>query len=261
MTSEPDSVKRAIGIDLAAGRGTTEVVRLSLASLEGTPFFHASDHRPVVSDEDIVAGVVSYRPDVVAIDAPLSLPARVAHSLAVLGPCGGEHAATLAFSPPDSVGIAAAETIGASPYSRAAERDHIWSRLGVRPFPVSFLGGLTFRAITLLPALRLALPESRIIEVFPSGSASALGLRMDSDTMTSRSRRLAKTAPQIRARLQSALAEHITGIPNVDENGGHPLSADLLDALLAALTAVAYLRGSYVAIGDPAEGQIVLPQS
>lgn len=261
MTGEPDSMKCAVGIDLAAGRGTTEVVRLTLDGIEATPFFHASDHRPVVSDEEIIAAVASCRPDVVAIDAPLSLPARVAHSLAVLGPHGVEHGVTLAASPPASAGVAPAETAGATPYSRAAERDPIWAHLGVRPFPVSFLGGLTFRAITLLPALRLAVPDCRIIEVFPSGSASALGLRMGKNTLATHSRRLAKTTPHVRAQLQQALAAHISGVPAVDENGEHPLGADLLDALLAALTAVAYLRGTYVAIGDPAEGQIVLPQN
>jgi hypothetical protein len=52
------------------------------------------------------------------------------------------------------------------------------------------------------------------------------------------------------------LAARIDGIP---EPTPGPLSADLLDALLAALTAVAYTRGRYRALGAADEGQLILP--
>lgn len=254
----PQGAWSVVGIDLAAGRGTTEVVSLSLASLDSVPSFDLSKHRPVVSDEEIVAAVVSYRPAVVAIDAPLSLPAPVMHSLTALGPRGPQHGSTRACSGSDHNASMSAPP--ASPYLRAAERDPIWSRLGVRPLPVSFLGGLTFRAIALLPALRAALPDVPIVEVFPSGSARALGLQIRESAATSRPKRLAKTSPLARSALQQALSSHISGAPVMREGESEPLGADLLDALVAALTAVAYLRHTYIAVGDPDEGQIVLPR-
>ncbi len=148
----------------------------------------------------------------------------------------------------------------ASPYLRAAERAPIWSRLGVRPLPVSFLGGLTFRAIALLPTLRAALPDVPIVEVYPSGSARALGLQIRESAAASRPKRLAKTSPLARSALQQALSSHISGAPVMRDGESEPLGADLLDALVAALTGVAYLRRTYIAIGDPDEGQIVLPR-
>lgn len=247
-----------VGIDLSAGRGTTEIACLSLASFDSMPVLDTLKYQPVVTDAEITEAIASYRPAVVAIDAPLSLPAQVVRSLTALGPRGPEHGRLGLFSRDEH--IVAMPGPPVSPYLRAAERDPVWSQLGVRPFPVSFLGGLTFRAIALLPALRTALGETPIIEVFPSGSASALGLHPRDSTTTSRVKRLTKTSPPARAALQQALSSHITGIPAVREDESEPLGADLLDALVAALTAVAYLRRTFIAIGDPAEGQIVLPR-
>lgn len=257
MSSKPASAICVVGIDLAAGHGTTEVASLSLASLNSKPYFDQSKHRPAVSDEEIVAAVVSYLPAVIAIDAPLSLPAPVMRSLTTLAPSGSEHGHVCSFAG----GAHNSRTSGPplSPYLRAAERDPIWSRLGVRPFPVSFLGGLTFRAIALLPALRAALPHVPIVEVFPSGSARALGLHVYDTAATSRQKRLAKTSPLAREALRQALSSHIVGMPVLRAGESEPLGADLLDALVAALTAVAYARGAYIALGDPEEGQIVLP--
>lgn len=251
---QPHEVIRVVGIDLAAGRGTTEVVSLALANPGDMPIFDPARHRPVVSDADIVTAVVSHRPAVVAIDAPLSLPAPVMRSLATLAPRGSEHAGVR--SSPSGNHTTSMSEPPASPYLRAAERDPIWSRLGVRPFPVSFLGGLTFRAIALLPELRAALPDVAIVEVFPSGTARALRLHAYDAAATARPKRPAKTTPGARASLQRGLSARIAGVPAPDTE---LLGADLLDALLAALTGVFFLRGAYVALGDTAEGQIVLP--
>jgi predicted nuclease with RNAse H fold len=255
---QPHGVIGVVGIDLAAGRGTTEVVSLSLAGLNSMPVFDQSKHQATTTDEEIVAAVVACQPTVIAIDAPLSLPAPVMRSLTALGPHGPEHGSVRSFSNDEHTVALSAPS--ASPYLRAAERDPIWSRLGIRPFPVSFLGGLTFRAIALLPALRAALPSVPIVEVYPSGSARVLGLLTRSSAATPHLKRPAKTSPLARTALQQALSRHITGLPIVGQDDPEPLGADLLDALLAAFTAVAYLRGTYIAIGDPLEGQIVLPQ-
>ena len=217
------------GIDLAAGRGTTEVARLTFEG-EEQPRFAADAHVAVVTDDDIIAVLMLYRPSVVAIDAPLTLPAPVARAL------GGEITASSA----------------ASPYTRAAERDPIWTELGIRPLPVSFLGGLTFRAICLVNRLWHAIPDTEIIEAFPTGARVSLGF----GTTRREGGSGRKTTEAARRALQAALATYIGGIP---EPAPAPWSADLLDALLAALTAVAYVRGCFRAIGAADEGRILLP--
>ena len=230
-----------VGVDLAAGRGTTEVAALLLRPGEA-PAFLAEHHRAVVTDADIVAAIADACPSVVAIDAPLSLP-RPVHA-AVLGESYESGESGESGEPYDDP--------SASPYTRAAERDVLWSQLGIRPLPVSFLGGLTFRAIALLPRLRAALPATALIEAFPSATLAALGIsRVSSGT----SKRGKATADARRA-VQQGLSRWIAGLP---EPSDMLLSADLLDALAAALTAVAFASGSYRTAGDQAEGQIVVP--
>jgi predicted nuclease with RNAse H fold len=227
------------GVDLAAGRGVTEVTVLEL--LEGAllPFFCAEAHRAVMSDEEILAVLADARPAVIAVDAPLTLPLVVADALRR----DGQDTGTSRGRPHASVG---------SPYTRQAERDPIWAALGVRPLPVSFLGGLTFRAIALLPKLRALLPQSEVIEVFPAAALRALGIR----PTVKGTRREAKTSVTARAETHRGLARYIDGLPSP---ASEPLGADLLDALAAALTAVAYSKGLFRAIGEADEGQIVLP--
>jgi predicted nuclease with RNAse H fold len=74
--------------------------------------------------------------------------------------------------------------------------------------------------------------------------------------MVEGTRRETKTSVAARAETQQGLARYIDGLtlPASDL-----LSADLLDALAAALTAVAYHKGQCRAIGEADEGQIVLP--
>lgn len=224
-----------VGVDLAAGRGTTSLAALTLASSGAAPgrvALRSLDHAP--DDDAIIAEVARERPGVIALDAPLTLPAPVAAALAGQAP-----------SP------------GASPYTRAAERDPIWSRLGVRPFPVSFLGGLTFRAIPLAARLRETLPTSQIIEVFPSGALAALGLRTPSARGQSRQ---PKTSLDERHHTQSVLARIIAELPAPGE-GGAPLDADSLDAIVAALVAALFARGHAERIGEEREGVIVMPSA
>lgn len=229
---------RVVGVDLAAGRGITAVATLRLGAAGERPVFDADLSGVALDDAHLLALVTRAAPTVVAIDAPLSLPAAVRAALGGEGPFGTP----------------------ASPYTRAAERDPIWSALGVRLFPVSFLGGLTFRAIALLPHLRAALPDASLIEVFPSGTLHCLGLRPAATRTGAAPRppRQPKTALAARAALHAALADLIDGLPPASPE---PLGADHLDALAAALTAAAYARGDYSAVGDPLEGQIILPRS
>lgn len=227
-----------IGIDLAAGRGVTALAALSLLPSTDagalTSLRLARQSYPP-DDDAILVECARLAPVVIGLDAPLSLPAPVAAAL-----CGR----TLA-----------SDSIGASPYTRAAERDPIWSQLGVRPFPVSFLAGLTFRAIPLAARLRDQSPDCQIIEVFPSATLALLALRPPTPRGQPHQR---KSTPSVRQTTQHALAPFIAGLEEVAPDHP-PLDTDMLDALGAALTAAAAALGAALAIGDPDEGCISLP--
>ena len=223
-----------VGVDLAAGRGVTAIaaLRLTVGDSEARASLSLLNQGSMANDAAIIAEVARWQPSVVGIDAPLSLPVVVA--AAVRGDA----------SPVDS-----------SPFTRAAERDPSWSRLGVRPFPVSFLAGLTFRAIPLAARLREEQPAAQVIEVFPSATLLALGLASPSPHAQRHPR---KTSPDRRRATQRMLAHFVAGLaPAADDE--QPLGADHLDAILAALTCAAVALGAAQALGDPAEGCIMLP--
>lgn len=240
----------ALGIDLAAGRGITAIATLAFEpKSSGLPCWLTDISSSAADDVALLACAAEAqrhgRLRVISIDAPLTLPAAVTAAL------GG-----------------ALPTPGASPYTRAAERDPFWRTLGIRPLPVSFLGGLTFRALTLLPRLRGLAPDAAIIEVFPSATFAVLrareqqtGVAPTADTSAQAKRqRKAKTTPASRSDNQALLARWIEGVPaSGDGETIQPLGADLLDALAAALTGVGYARGAYHAVGNEAEGQIIVP--
>ena len=213
-----------VGIDLAAGRGVTALAGLALEP-SGSPRMVSLAHP--APDGDILAEALRLRPAVIALDAPLTLPGPVAAALAGATWAGHD-----------------------SPYTRAAERDPLWRELGVRPLPVSFLGGLTFRAIPLAVRLRAALPDATVIEVFPTATLRTLGARSAGDG------RGAKTSIEGRRATHVALGACVMGMPAIEAAG--PLDADALDAVAAALTAAAFARGASMAVGDPAEGCIIV---
>src|SRR5258707_1330118 len=66
-----------VGIDLAAGRGTTEVVTLWYPTTRERPRYLRHLRQHTVTDADIAAAAASTSPAAIAIDAPLSLPATV----------------------------------------------------------------------------------------------------------------------------------------------------------------------------------------
>lgn len=111
-----------------------------------------------------------------------------------------------------------------------------------------------FRGTVLAACLRRALPEMRVVEVFPTAVMRILD--MYGATEISAARR--KTRADSRAERQRRMAHWITGRPSP---GRMPQSADPLDALAAALTAVAVVCAASVAVGDDEEGRIVLPDA
>lgn len=225
-------MRRVAGLDLAAGRGVTAVAILELDG-DGSVRIAGDKSRRLSTDQEILEALAVFRPRVLAIDAPLSLPRAVASALS---PRAAETA------PPES-----------SPYTRAAERDAVWTSLGVRPFPVSFLGGLTFRAIALTARIRASLPETIVIETFPTATFRALGFTAAPRAGMQKAR---KSTQEAREALQFRLASVVHGVPQAKER---LLDADSLDAIGAALAAAAFERGEYLAIGDALEGQLILP--
>lgn len=213
-----------VGVDLAAGRGVTALAALALEPA-GAP--RLAELTYPATDGDILSDALRLRPLVIALDAPLTLPGPVSAALAGAPWSGHE-----------------------SPYTRAAERDPIWRELGARPLPVSFLGGLTFRAIPLAARLRAALPDTTLIEVFPTATLRALGARALGDG------RGAKTSVAGRRVAHAALSRWVAGLPQAEESDA--LDADALDSVAAALTAAAFARGASLAVGDPAEGCIIV---
>lgn len=213
---------RVVGVDLAAGRGITALATLAVASPPRLVSLSYPD-----TDEAIVEEAVRQFPAVIAVDAPLTLPGALAAAFA--GSAWGGHS---------------------SLYTRAAERDPLWRAIGVRPLPVSFLSGLTTRAIPLAQRLRAAVPGCVVIEVFPTASLRALGVHPHNGGARS------KSAQGARRDAQRELGRRIAGLD--DLGAGEPLSADALDALAAALTAVAFVRSATVSAGDPAEGCIIV---
>jgi hypothetical protein len=115
------------------------------------------------------------------------------------------------------------------------------------------LGGLTFRALVLRAQLTVALPEIALIETFPTAALRALGI-----VATSNGQRTKKATPDARAWAQRGLSRWVADIPAPEPE---PWGTDLLDALAAALVAVAWIFRATFAAGDPAEGQIILPDA
>lgn len=218
-------VQHVTGIDLAAGRGVTALATLALEGAQRPRLLAITCPG---SDDEIVEDVARARPTVIAVDAPLTLPGALA--AAFTGDLWRGHP---------------------SLHTRGAERDPLWRGLGLRPLPVSFLSGLTTRAMPLAQRLRAAAPSATLIEVFPTASLRALGIQPRTGS------RVSKTAREARHATQHGLRRWVAGLDDPDLAGGL-LSADALDALAAALTAAAFARGATLAAGDPTEGCIIV---
>jgi predicted nuclease with RNAse H fold len=172
-------------------------------------------------DEEIVAFAGGYRPALIAIDAPLSLPA---------GLCCLE------------------ETCSCRPVSvrkgRRCERE--LSALGIGCYYTtkrSIIKGMVYRGIRLKADL-----EGRgytVIEIYPHASK----LRLFGSLPR-------KTTVAGRRALQEGLRRLIFSVPSSQET---LLSHDSLDALLAAYTGFLYACGETKALGDPAEGLLHIP--
>lgn len=220
--------RRSLGIDLGgASSDTTGYVVLDGAErphilAAGRP---ARSESPVEAEERLLGLVDDWRPSVVAIDAPLTLPPCLTCPSFCRGPgtlCELRSAQEM-------------WTAGRNPVSQRACEVLVQERAGERPMPTMQLGVITGRAVAF--ARRLAtrgIPPSvmergEIVEVYPRASLRRLGGR-DARLLP---RAKSETPTDFRARVLEALGERIDGIPDhvAALDNGH-----VLDALVAAYT-------------------------
>ena len=178
----------------------------------------------VAKDEDIVALLDFYSPEVVAIDAPLSLP---------VGLCCLEDACRC-------------KTRSGR---KTRQCDYELRRLGIPCYPTSkktFIKDLIYRGIALKASIcRDAKQASQVIEVYPFASK----VRLFGETVPR------KTTGQGITFHRAKLAEILPGLEPYLDVFDH----DLCDAAMAAHTAFLHSQGRTQALGDPQEGLILIP--
>lgn len=161
-------------------------------------------------DASVLGAVSADNPDLVVIDAPLSLP-RGRKTIE------------------DRDG----------PHLRECDRELIRMRIPFFPLTLGPMRMLTVRGMTI--AQRLSRRGYRVLEGYPGGSQDLLGLP----------RKQAGTGP-----LQRALVRR--GLHGVLRE--RSLTHDELDAVTIAWAGRLFLQGHGRLIGDPTEGQMLLPE-
>lgn len=166
--------------------------------------------RVLASDAEIEEAIRAAHPRIVAVDAPLSLPAGRL-SLDIRGP----------------------------PHLRECDRE--LARRKIRFFPVTLgpMRMLTARGMAL--AGRLRGEGFEVIEAYPGGAQDVLGIPRKGAGVE---------------RLRTALVRF--GFRGDVERA--TTTHDELDAIVCAYTGREHLAGRSAVLGDPAEGQLVLPR-
>jgi predicted nuclease with RNAse H fold len=218
-----------VGLDLAGKTTDRTVMAVATSPAGGRPSFDlvsrtADGHRlPDVSGlADMLSG---YSPDLVAIDAPLSLPHQVVCADGACRRCFGEEA-------------------DGSYTQRAADRADHWTEIGhveKPPMPTVMLAGVAFRAIYLNRLL--AARDVAVIETWPTGVLRALGA-----AAAPRKREEGAYVVWARAALDGAGFE----VPALTR------TTDEVDAVAAAVAAWEHVAGRTVGVGDD-EGRIWVP--
>ena len=198
----PRGRNRVVGLDLAGSpkRDT------GACSMDGPRRLHATI---LHSDTEILDFVRAARPDLVVIDAPLSLP----RGRRTIEDRSGPH---------------------------LRECDRVLLRWGLRFFPLTLgpMRMLTVRGMTLADRWRTTgLP---VLEGYPGGAQDLLGI----------ARKQAGVG-----RLQRALKRRGLG----GDLERRALTHDELDAVTIAWVGWQFRKGQGVLIGDPEEGQMLLP--
>jgi len=128
--------------------------------------------------------------------------------------------------------------------SRKCDRDLI--TLGIPTFATSMLAQLTFRALTIQSVLTR---KYQIIEVYPHATRLRMGIH-DKEKNP-------KNTEKNREATQSRLSRFVKNMPRSSKV---LLSADALDAILAAYTAYLHFNHLTEGIGDETEGKIYIPK-
>ncbi len=163
-------------------------------------------------DEEIIGSTVEEKPELTAIDAPLSLP-KGRCCLRDDCPCRGRG------------------------HLRNCDRDLI--KLKIRFFPLT-LGPM--RSLTQRGMMMKKVLEQRgltVVEVYPGGAQDIWGIP-----------RKQKGVKLLRYNLKQM------GVVGIEEKSTH----HELDAVTCALVGKLYLDGNFILLGDPEEGQIVMPR-
>jgi len=195
--SEPRP-KVALGVDLAGS--IARDTGLATLDTEGN-----LKHGVVHTDSEILEFVHLVQPDVIVVDAPLSLP-RGRTSADVPAPF----------------------------HLRECDRELLRRRIRFFPVTLGPMRLLTKRGMTLAATLS---KDYFVFEGYPGASQDILGI----------------------PRKRKGLALLTGGIRSLGIKVESNLSGDELDALTCAYVGILYLQGKTEFIGDPEEGEMLLP--
>jgi predicted nuclease with RNAse H fold len=191
---------KILGIDLAGSEKRKTGICILNEKLEAICFC-------LFTDKEILDLIEKEKPDLIAIDAPLSLP-KGRKSL--------KRKSKIHF--------------------RECDRE-LW-KLKIKFFPITLgpMRKLTERGIKLRKILE---KKCKVIEVYPGATQDILKVK-----------RKQKGLKKLKKGLEKLGIKISKQNPNGDE----------LDAITCAFTGFLYLKGNFNAIGEKAEGQIILPQ-
>jgi predicted nuclease with RNAse H fold len=184
---------------------------------------------PAEADERLLELVRGAKPDILAIDAPLTLPPCLRCSAACRGP--GIDRCERA----DARGLWRA---GWNPTSQRLCELLIYERVHERPMPTMQLGALAARALVLARRFRRLRPPPRVLEVYPRATLAAL--RAADPAIRPRER-----AEERAAHRQGVIrAMRGSGLIDVPDRLRRRLSEEhVFDALIAAYTGWLYPHG------------------
>jgi len=193
---------RVVGLDLAGSKNRTTGFCLMDENLYVRT-------KPLHTDKEIQSETVGQEPEVVSIDAPLSLP-RGRKSLSHKGP----------------------------PHFRACDLE--LRKMKIRFFPVT-LGPMRMLTARGMKMKRIFESEGlKVIESYPGSIQDILGMPRKQAGLE---------------KLRTALTQY--GVKG--DVGRADITHDELDGITSALVGKMYLEGTYLAIGDPEEGLMILP--
>lgn len=184
-----------------------------------------SSSSPKEAEARLLALVDDWSPQVVAIDAPLTLPPCLTCPAYCRGP-GAACELQAALTMWDA---------GRNPVSQRPCEVHIELQVGERPLPTMQIGVITARAVAFARGLTnrgtapSVMQRGEVLEVYPRATLRRLG---DGDTRLL-PRAKGELSEAFRARVLGALGESMDGID------GHPTALEnghVFDALIAAFT-------------------------